>query len=147
MAASPLASTASCGMPPSERSSTMRRSDPKVPLVLPNATASRVGAVSAGARAVRATARVCAKAWMSWMPAGPARSGPKAPPDGRDDTLAVGAALEPLPSCHLHQASAVPSPEAVTSTGSTNRCGVDTFCVGDHGGSATAAAGSARAAN
>jgi hypothetical protein len=60
MAASPRALTASFGTPPSERSSTMRRADPNVPFVLPNATDRRVGPLRSRRRSVSAMARVCA---------------------------------------------------------------------------------------
>src|ERR671937_119661 len=83
---------------------------------------------------------------MSTVPDGAARSVPNVEaPDAREARLEPVRALAPVPSCHDHHASAVPSADAVIATGLTNRCGSDTFCVADQGGSAAAAAGSTSA--
>src|SRR5215475_5438516 len=83
---------------------------------------------------------------MSIVFPGAARSLPNAAaPGAREARLTPLRALVPTPSCQSHHASVVLLPDVVTSTGSTNRCGEDRFCGADHGGSAAAAVGSARA--
>src|SRR5262245_66253592 len=83
---------------------------------------------------------------MSIVFPGAARSAPNvAAPGARDARLTPFRALVPTPSCQSHHASVVLLADVVTSTGSTNRCGEERFCAADHGGSATAVVGSARA--
>ena len=74
-------------MPPSERSSTMRRADPNVPFVLPNTTDRRVGPLRSTRRSSARSPRLRVGRDVL-VPAGAARSAPKLPPGGRDARLA-----------------------------------------------------------